>query len=163
MPAHHAKRPPLVVANARHSPLWLRFAPRSGAFWRAVLAHPKNSQPLSTPLASPATHCNPARCFGSPKYRSCPLKTPGNYIQQLSVTALCEPKASASAVLAAGTSRDIFSDPPIPPRGSPGFVQQTVQIADSGDLAKIIRNQWSVFFGILAACPDIDCAMRRSQ
>ena len=46
MPAHHAKKPPLVVANARHSPLWLRFAPRSGAFWRAALAHPKNSQPL---------------------------------------------------------------------------------------------------------------------
>jgi hypothetical protein len=32
MPAHHAKSPLLVVANARHSKLWLRFAPRSGAF-----------------------------------------------------------------------------------------------------------------------------------
>jgi len=27
MPAHHAKTHLLVVANARHSPLWLRFAP----------------------------------------------------------------------------------------------------------------------------------------
>ena len=32
MPAHHAQRRPVVVANARHSPLWLRFAPRPDAF-----------------------------------------------------------------------------------------------------------------------------------
>ena len=32
MPAHHAQRRPVVVANARHSPLWLRFAPGPDAF-----------------------------------------------------------------------------------------------------------------------------------
>ena len=30
MPAHHAQSRPVVVANARHSPLWLRFAPGPG-------------------------------------------------------------------------------------------------------------------------------------
>ena len=32
MPAHHAQRRPVVVANARHSPLWLRFVPGPDAF-----------------------------------------------------------------------------------------------------------------------------------
>ena len=32
MPAHHAQRRPVVVAKARQSPLWLRFAPRPDAF-----------------------------------------------------------------------------------------------------------------------------------
>ena len=32
MPAHHAQRRPVVVANARHSPLWRRYAPGPVAF-----------------------------------------------------------------------------------------------------------------------------------
>ena len=48
MPARHAQSPPLVVANARHSPSYgCACAPRSGAFGRAARARPKNSHTLS--------------------------------------------------------------------------------------------------------------------
>ena len=41
MPAYHAQRRPVVVANARYSPLWLRFAPRPDAFRARCLVAPE--------------------------------------------------------------------------------------------------------------------------
>ncbi|MGQ3054747.1 MAG: hypothetical protein ACT6S0_23415 [Roseateles sp.] len=47
MPALRIKTPSPVVANARHSPPWLRFAPSSRALWRASRVRLKNSHPPS--------------------------------------------------------------------------------------------------------------------
>ena len=45
MPAHHAQRRPVVVANARHSPLWLRFTPRPDAFRARCSVAPEKLSP----------------------------------------------------------------------------------------------------------------------
>ena len=49
MPAHHTQRRPVVVANARHSPLWLRFASRPDAFRARCSVAPEQLSPSEPP------------------------------------------------------------------------------------------------------------------